>query len=64
MSWYNNKKRSKSYQPTIELRRKIEDCIFYLGNNKQARDFNTNVKFITHYIKKTYIYGNNIAETL
>ena len=74
MSCNYNNKRGKTYKPHNKnnnsnfkfnkIKKSIEDSIFYIGNNKQATDFDTNFEFIVNYIKKTYVYGNDIAETL
>ena len=54
---FNNRKSDKE-------KRSLKDHSYYLGNSKQASDYETTTQFIINHIKKTYNHGRDIAEAL
>ena len=57
----NRKDQNKSQN---KKKKTLEDYWFYVGSDKQASDFETTYEFMINFIKRTYMRGNDIAESL
>ena len=57
--FHNNRKKPKD-----ETKKGLKDYTYYVGNNRQATDFETTTEFIINHIKKTYSHGIDIAAAL
>lgn len=38
--------------------------MFYIGSSKQVSDYETTRQYLIHFIKKTFVYGNDIGSVL
>ena len=54
----------KDQNTKMKKKKTLEDYYFYVGSDKQASDFETTYEFMVNHIKRTYVRGNDIAETL
>ena len=57
--FHNNRKKPKD-----ETKKGLKDYTYYVGNNRQATNFETTTEFIINHIKKTYSHGIDIAAAL
>ena len=53
-----------SGKPKPNLKKSLEDYVFYLGSSKQASDYETTAEYLINHIQETYDYGEDIAESL
>ena len=58
-----NRRRFNNKKPEKE-KRSLKDHNYYIGNSKQASDYETTTDFIINHVKKTYNHGRDIAEAL
>ena len=56
-----NAKNSRKY---VKPKKGVNDHLFQIGTNKQASEYDTTAEFLLNFIKRTFEYGNDIAETL
>ena len=63
---FNNRRNNKGSQGKRSERKKktLTDYNYYLGNSKQASDYEITTEFIINHIKKTYSDGKDIAKAL
>jgi hypothetical protein len=53
-----------SSTPKKPTKKTVEDYFFYVGSNKQASDYNITAEFVVNHVKKTFDYGNDVAEAM
>jgi hypothetical protein len=49
---------------SAKIRMTLADYIYYVGASRQAREFLVFTEFIINHIRKTFEFGNNIANAL
>ena len=57
---YNNGQ-GNNYKPT---KKTLSDYIYYLGSAKQAANYEVTTDYLLNHIKKTFVFGNDIASAL
>lgn len=60
----HNRRRYQQGRNHYKTKKSLSDYTYYLGNARQASDFENTTEFIMNYIKKTYSYGKDIAQAL
>ena len=61
----NDKNRQENKPKSLTPKKEtLKDHVFNFGSAKNASEFNTNVKFILNYIKRTYTEGKDIAKAM
>ena len=54
----------KNFWKGNKTKKGINDYQFYIGTNKPAAEYEIAAEFIISFIKRTFVRGNNILETL
>ena len=60
-SRFNNNNRRR---PREDTKKSLKDYTYYIGNSKQASDYETTSEFVINHIKKTFVQGIDIATAL
>ena len=45
-------------------RKTVHDYVYYIGSAKQASDFVIVTKYLLNHIRKTYTFGDDVADAL
>ena len=60
----NNRSKNIRSNKFSGRKKTIDDYMFYVGTTKQASDYELSAEFIINYIKRTFMQGNDISESL
>ena len=61
---FNERRKNQQGKRTDRKKKTLADYTYYLGNSRQASDYETTTEFIINHIKKTYTDGKDIAKAL